>query len=96
VDSFTTGLAKEVGRHGVRVNAVRPGMTVTDMTSDTANDLAAAAGIAATIPMNRMASASEIARPAVWLLGEDASFVSGALLDVSGGGFIVGKPFEQP
>lgn len=90
VDAFTVGLAKEVGAQGIRANAVRPGMTLTDMTDDLRQDAERQAQIAATIPMNRVASADEIARPIVWLLSEAASFISGACLDVSGGGFLIG------
>jgi NAD(P)-dependent dehydrogenase (short-subunit alcohol dehydrogenase family) len=95
VDAFTMGLAKEVGAEGIRVNAVRPGMTFTDMSDDLRRDTARLAHIAATIPMNRVASPDEIARPIVWLFSEAASFISGACLDVSGGGFIIGAPLKS-
>lgn len=95
VDAFTVGLAKEVARDDIRVNAVRPGMTSTDMTSNLSDDPELGSRIAATIPMHRMASADEIARPILWLLSDAASFVSGACLDVSGGGFVIGDPLEQ-
>ena len=94
VDCFTVGLAKEVGGEGIRVNAVRPGMTLTDMVDTLRQDPALKASIAATIPMNRIAEADEIARPIAWLLSAEASFISGACLDASGGGFIVGKPLS--
>jgi NAD(P)-dependent dehydrogenase (short-subunit alcohol dehydrogenase family) len=90
VDVFTIGLAKEVAADGIRVNAVRPGMTRTDMTSETLGDPAKHQAIAATIPIQRIAEASEVARPILWLLSPEASFVTGALLDVSGGGFVIG------
>ena len=92
VDAFTVGLAKEVGREGIRVNAVRPGMTMTDMSDHLRNKPEHFKAIAATIPMNRVATPEEIAGPIVWLLSPEASFVSGACLDVSGGGFHVGAP----
>ncbi len=50
------------------------------------------AAIAATIAMNRVATPEEIARPILWLLSDAASFVSGACLDASGGGFVMGAP----
>ena len=50
----------------------------------------AASPISATIAMNRIAEADEMARPIVWLLSDEASFISGCVLDASGGGFIVG------
>lgn len=90
VDAFAVGLAKEVAPHGIRVNAVRPGFTLTPMTSRASDDLATLAAVAATIPLKRPATAEEVAAPIVWLLSNEASFVSGARLDVSGGGFVVG------
>jgi NAD(P)-dependent dehydrogenase (short-subunit alcohol dehydrogenase family) len=92
VDTLTIGLAKEVVGEGVRVNAVRPGMTLTDMTAERLTDPARRAEIDATIPMHRPASVEEVAAPIVWLLSDEASFVSGCLLDVSGGGFVIGGP----
>jgi NAD(P)-dependent dehydrogenase (short-subunit alcohol dehydrogenase family) len=89
VDSFTVGLAKEVAREGIRVNAIRPGMTLTDMTDAVWRDPDRRAQIAATIAMNRCAEAEEIAQPILWLLSDQASFVSGAILDASGGGFML-------
>jgi NAD(P)-dependent dehydrogenase (short-subunit alcohol dehydrogenase family) len=89
VDSFTVGLAKEVAREGIRVNAIRPGMTLTDMTDTVRRDLDRRAQIAATIAMNRCAEAEEIAQPILWLLSDEASFVAGAILDASGGGFML-------
>jgi NAD(P)-dependent dehydrogenase (short-subunit alcohol dehydrogenase family) len=89
VDVFSVGLAKEVSGEGIRVNVVRPGMTMTDMTTRLDEDPKLRARIEATIPMHRIAEPDEIARPIVWLLSDEASFVSGAQLDASGGGFIV-------
>ncbi|HSM94210.1 MAG TPA: SDR family oxidoreductase [Anaeromyxobacteraceae bacterium] len=90
VDAFTVGLAKEVAAKGIRVNAVRPGFTRTPMTEATSSDAAALAAVTATIPIQRPATAEEVAHPIVWLLSDEASFVTGARLDVSGGGFLVG------
>ena len=87
---FTIGLAKEVAADGIRVNAVRPGVTRTDMNSETLDDPAKHLAIAATIPIQRIAEASEVAKPILWLLSPESSFVTGALLDVSGGGFVIG------
>jgi NAD(P)-dependent dehydrogenase (short-subunit alcohol dehydrogenase family) len=92
VDTLTVGLAKEVAAEGVRVNAVRPGMTLTDMTAERLTDPVRRAEIDATIPMHRPATVEEVAAPIVWLLSDEASFVSGCLLDVSGGGFVIGAP----
>jgi NAD(P)-dependent dehydrogenase (short-subunit alcohol dehydrogenase family) len=91
VDSFTIGFAKEVAREGIRVNALRPGMTMTDMTDAVRRDPKLYARTAATIAMNRCADPDEMARPILWLLSAEASFISGALLDGSGGGFMIGQ-----
>jgi NAD(P)-dependent dehydrogenase (short-subunit alcohol dehydrogenase family) len=80
VDSFTMGFAKDVAGEGIRVNALRPGMEVAFRT-----------GIEATIAMGRVGRADEIAEAILWLLSDAASFVSGARLDASGGGFVFGK-----
>jgi len=90
VDTLTVGLAKEVAGEGVRVNAVRPGMTLTDMTAARLTDPVRRAEIDATIPMHRPATPDEVAGPMRPLLSDEASFVSGCLLDVSGVGFVVG------
>ena len=81
VDSFTMGLAREVAREGIRVNVLRPGMTLTDMTDAVRSDPELRARIAGTIAMNRCASAEEMARPILWLLSSEASFISGAFLE---------------
>jgi NAD(P)-dependent dehydrogenase (short-subunit alcohol dehydrogenase family) len=91
IDSFTIGFAREVGREGIRVNALRPGMTMTDMTDAVRRDPELRARTAATIAMNRCAEPEEMARPILWLLSDEASFISGALLDGSGGGFMIGQ-----
>jgi NAD(P)-dependent dehydrogenase (short-subunit alcohol dehydrogenase family) len=91
VDSFTIGFAREVAREGIRVNALRPGMTMTDMTDAVRRDPELYARTAETIAMNRCAEPGEMARPILWLLSDEASFISGALLDGSGGGFMLGQ-----
>ncbi|OED44304.1 hypothetical protein AB833_01830 [Chromatiales bacterium (ex Bugula neritina AB1)] len=90
VDAFTVGFAKEVGAQGIRVNTVRPGVTLTDMTSEVKANATVRSAVEATIAMNRVACADEIAAPVMWLLSSEASFVSGAHLDASGGGFVIG------
>jgi len=90
LDSFTLGLAREVAQEGIRANVLRPGMTMTDMTARVRDDPARKAQIARTIAMNRVAEADEMARPILYLLSDDASFISGACLDASGGGFVFG------
>ncbi|MDH3658938.1 MAG: SDR family oxidoreductase [Alphaproteobacteria bacterium] len=90
VDSFTKGFAREVAKEGIRVNGVRPGVTLTDMVEAVRDDPEKRAAISATIPMGRPAEASEIAAPIVWLLSPKASFVTGCIVDASGGGFVIG------
>jgi NAD(P)-dependent dehydrogenase (short-subunit alcohol dehydrogenase family) len=71
-------------------------MTSTDMTAERLSDPATLERITATIPMHRVATADEVAHPIVWLLSkEQASFVSGCIADVSGGGFLVGESLPR-
>jgi NAD(P)-dependent dehydrogenase (short-subunit alcohol dehydrogenase family) len=84
IDTFTVGLAKEVAAEGIRVNAVRPGIIETDIHAsgglpDRARDMAPL------VPMQRAGSAEEVAESIVWLLSPQASYTTGALLDVTGG-----------
>ncbi len=84
VDTFTVGLAKEVASEGIRVNAVRPGIIETEIHAsgglpDRARDMAPQ------VPMQRAGSAEEVARSIVWLLSDEASYCTGAFLDVTGG-----------
>ncbi|WP_114813536.1 SDR family oxidoreductase [Paraburkholderia kururiensis] len=84
VDTMTIGLAKELGPQGVRVNAVRPGLIDTDIhASGGRPDRAAVLG--AQTPLGRPGTAEEVAEAIVWLLSDAASYVTGALLDVSAG-----------
>jgi NAD(P)-dependent dehydrogenase (short-subunit alcohol dehydrogenase family) len=66
-------------------------MTMTDMTDAVRRDPELYARTADTIAMNRCAEPDEMARPILWLLSDEASFISGALLDGSGGGFMIGQ-----
>ncbi|NTV01549.1 MAG: SDR family oxidoreductase [Chlorobiaceae bacterium] len=96
VDVFTVGLAREVAAEGIRAVAVRPGFTITDMTAEFASDPDRYAEIASTIPLGRAGNVDEIAKPIVWLLSDEASFITGSLLDISGGGFNLGGSFLRP
>jgi len=84
LDTLAIGLAKELGRSGVRVNAVRPGLVETDIHAS-GGQPDRAQRIGSTTPIGRPARAGEVAEPIVWLLSEAASYVTGALLDVAGG-----------
>ena len=84
IDTFTIGLAREVAADGIRVNAVRAGITATDIHASS-GDPARVDRLASRIPMQRVARAEEIAAAVLWLLSEEASYVTGAVLDVTGG-----------
>ncbi|MBC7477206.1 MAG: SDR family oxidoreductase [Pseudorhodobacter sp.] len=80
VESMTIGLAREVAGLGIRVNAVRPGLIDTEMQQG--NRLERLVG---TVPMGRVGRAEEVAEAVVWLLSDGASYITGAILPVSGG-----------
>ena len=84
VDSFTLGLAKEVAAEGIRVNAVRPGIIATDIHAS-GGEPGRVARVAPNVPMQRGGEPEEVASAIVWLLGDGASYVTGALLDITGG-----------
>jgi len=84
IDVFTVGLAKEVGAEGIRVNAVRPGVIHTEIHAS-GGDPARADRIGATAPLGRAGEPDEIARAILWLASDEASYVTGAILDVAGG-----------
>lgn len=84
IDSFTVGLAREVAEEGIRVNAVRPGVTDTDIHAS-GGQPDRASRFAPLIPMKRPAAADEIARAVMFLLSDAASYATGAILDVTGG-----------
>lgn len=84
IDTLTLGLSKEVASEGIRVNAVRPGLITTDMHAD-AGDKDRPEKMKKFIPMQRAGKPSEVAASIVWLISDEASYVNGALLDVSGG-----------
>ena len=83
IDTMTAGLAKEVATEGIRVNAVRPGLIESDF------HLHATPGrierMAPLIPMQRSGTAHEVATAVMWLASDEASYVTGAFLDVTGG-----------
>jgi NAD(P)-dependent dehydrogenase (short-subunit alcohol dehydrogenase family) len=84
IDSFTIGLSKEVGAEGIRVNAVRPGIIRTGI-HQASGDPARVDRIGATAPLGRPGDPEEVARAILWLLSDEASYLSGAIVDVSGG-----------
>jgi NAD(P)-dependent dehydrogenase (short-subunit alcohol dehydrogenase family) len=84
IDTFTLGLAKEVAGEGIRVNAVRPGLIDTDIHASS-GEPGRLERLKPSVPMQRAGSADEVAAAIVWLLSDDASYVTGTCLDVAGG-----------
>lgn len=84
VDTFTRGLAAEVASQGIRVNAVRPGFIHTGIHAR-GGDPGRIERLASAIPLGRGGTAEEVAQAIVWLLSSEASYSTGAILDVSGG-----------
>jgi len=84
IDTMTIGLAKELGPQGVRVNAVRPGLIDTEIHASGGRPERAAV-LGAQTPLGRPGAAEEVAEAIMWLLGDASSYVTGALIDVSGG-----------
>ena len=83
IDTMTIGLSKELGPVGVRVNAVRPGLIVSDFHAVAPDDRVTR--LAPTVPLQRSADPHEVAEAVIWLASDAASYVTGALLDVAGG-----------
>jgi NAD(P)-dependent dehydrogenase (short-subunit alcohol dehydrogenase family) len=84
VDTLTIGLAKEVAADGIRVNAVRPGIILTDIHAS-GGEPNRPQRLAEFIPMKRSGTSAEVATAIVWLLSDEASYITGTLLDVTGG-----------
>ena len=82
IDTFSLALAKEVGAEGIRVNAIRPGLIETEI-HDVHGGMNPA--LAKSVPLGRSGQADEVARAALWLASDDASYVHGAVIDVAGG-----------
>lgn len=91
VDAFSIGLAKEVAADGIRVISVRPGMFETEMTARDLQDPHALATVRASIPLGRAGVPAEVAQPIAFLLSDAASFITGACIDISGGGFHIAR-----
>jgi NAD(P)-dependent dehydrogenase (short-subunit alcohol dehydrogenase family) len=84
IDSFTVGLAREVAEEGIRVNAVRPGIIATEIhaSGGQPDRIERLRGL---VPMKREGEADEVAHAVLWLLSDEASYTTGAVLNVSGG-----------
>jgi NAD(P)-dependent dehydrogenase (short-subunit alcohol dehydrogenase family) len=84
IDTFTLGLAREVAREGIRVNAVAPGLILTDIHAS-GGEPGRPERMAPGIPIGRPGTAEEIAEPILFLLSPAASYITGAVLRVAGG-----------
>jgi NAD(P)-dependent dehydrogenase (short-subunit alcohol dehydrogenase family) len=84
IDSFTVGLGYEVAGEGIRVAAIRPGLIDTEIHAS-GGEPDRAHRLAHMVPMKRVGTAREIANAIVWLMSDEASYVTSAILDVSGG-----------
>ena len=84
IDTFTTGLALEVADEGIRVCGVRPGIIATDIHSS-GGEPDRVEKVRSGLPMKREGRPEEIASAIVWLLSDEASYITGTSLDVSGG-----------
>ena len=82
IDTFSLALSKEVGGEGIRVNTIRPGLIETGI-HDMHGGMNEA--LARSVPLGRSGKADEVARVALWLASDDASYVHGAIVDVAGG-----------
>lgn len=84
LETFTTGFAKEVAREGIRVNCIRPGHIYTEMHAS-GGEPGRVDRVKDSIPMGRGGQPEEVARAILWLASEEASFITGTFLDVTGG-----------
>jgi NAD(P)-dependent dehydrogenase (short-subunit alcohol dehydrogenase family) len=84
VEAFTIGLAREVAAGGTRINAVAPGTVYTEIHA-AAGEPERPKRVVSRIPMARIGEAEEIANAVLWLLSDEASYITGTVLRVSGG-----------
>lgn len=84
IDAFTKGLSDEVATDGIRVNAIRPGLIETEIHAK-GGEPGRAERLAHMVPMKRTGTADEIADAILYLLSDQSSYVTGSVLDVSGG-----------
>ena len=84
IDTMTIGLAKEVAGENIRVNAVRPGIIQTEIHAK-GGDPGRIARLQSRIPLKRAGDPEEVANMIMWLISDEASYVTGAIFDVNGG-----------
>ena len=84
IHSLTYGMAKELGKFGIRVNAVAPGLIDTEIHAK-AGDASRVDRLMPSVPLGRIGSAEEVAKTVMWLLSEVSSYISGSVVPVTGG-----------
>jgi NAD(P)-dependent dehydrogenase (short-subunit alcohol dehydrogenase family) len=84
IETFTVGLAKEVAQEGIRVNAVRPGHIYTELHAK-GGEPQRVDRVKTLVPMKRGGQPDEVANAILWLLSDEASYITGTIVDVSGG-----------
>ena len=84
IHSLTYGMAKELGKHGIRVNAVAPGLIDTEIHAK-AWDASIVDILMPSVPLGRVGGAEEVAQTVMWLLSEQSSYISGSIIPVSWG-----------
>ena len=84
IDTLTLGLARELGPDGIRVNAVRPGVVLTQIHERNGTP-GRAERVGTSAPLGRAGTPGEVAEAILWLVSDAASYASGAILDVTGG-----------
>jgi len=84
IETFTVGLAREVAEEGIRVNAVRPGFIYTEPHAK-GGEPERVERVKTSVPMQRGGQPEEVASAILWLLSQEASYVTGTIVDVSGG-----------
>ncbi|QGQ27403.1 SDR family oxidoreductase [Gimesia maris] len=84
IDTFTTGLSKEVAEAGIRVNAVRPGFIDTEMHAS-GGEPNRIERVKANVPLKRGGTAEEVAYAILWLLSDEAGYTTGGFIDIAGG-----------
>ena len=84
IDTMTIGLAREVAEEGIRVNAVRPGFIYSEIHAS-GGEPDRVERVKAFVPMKRGGTADEVARAILWLASDEASYTTGAFVDVTGG-----------